>query len=60
METVLTIIVVLLIGYYGFMVTPFGVSWVYKNLEEGKPCYNVFFMFLSAPFTVLIIEYLIK
>jgi hypothetical protein len=60
METILTIIVVLLIGYYAFMITPFGVSWIYRNLEEGKPCYNVIFMFLSAPFVVLIIEYLTK
>lgn len=42
----ITFIVILLFDIY--MVTPFGVFWTLKNLDEGKPCYGLLIMFVTA------------
>lgn len=47
MTTVLTIIFFLILSFDVFMVTPFGVLWTMKNLDEGKPCYGMITLFIS-------------
>lgn len=46
MTTVLTIIFFLILSFDVFMVTPFGVLWTMKNLDEGKPCYGMITLFI--------------
>ena len=41
MTTILKIIFILIIAFDFFMVTPFGVCWIMKNLDEGKCCYGI-------------------
>lgn len=54
MITVLTIIFILILAFDAFMITPFGAWWTMKNLDEGKPCYGMIAMFISAvPFLVI-------
>ncbi len=48
MTTVLTIIFILILLFDIFMVTPFGAMWTMKNMDEGKPCYGIIAMFVSA------------
>ena len=48
MTTMLTIIFVLILAFDVFMATPFGVMWTLKNMDEGKPCYGVIIVFVSA------------
>lgn len=48
MTTVLTIIFILILAFDVFMATPFGMLWALKNLDEGKPCYGVIIVFVSA------------
>lgn len=31
-----------------FMVTPFGAMWMFKDLDEEKPCYGIIIMFVTA------------
>ena len=48
MKTFFTIIFLMTILFDIFMVTPFGVYWIMKNLDEGKPCYGIIIMFITA------------
>ena len=48
MKTFFTIIFLMTILFDFFMVTPFGVYWTMKNLDEGKPCYGIIIMFITA------------
>lgn len=48
MITVLKIIFVLIIAFDVFMVTPFGVYWTMKNLDDGDYCYGIIIMFVTA------------
>lgn len=48
MKTVMLIIFSTIALFDIFMVTPFGVMWMLKNLDEGKPCYGVLIMFVTA------------
>lgn len=48
MTTVLTIIFILILAFDLFMITPFGAHWTWKSLDEGKPCYGVIAVFVSA------------
>lgn len=45
---ILKIIFVLIIAFDFFMVTPFGAYWTMKNLDEGKCCYGIIIMFITA------------
>lgn len=47
MTTALTIIFILILAFDVFMVTPFGVWWTLKSLDEGKPCYGMITLFIS-------------
>lgn len=47
MTTILTIIFGVIITFDVFMVTPFGVYWTMKNMDEGKPCYGVIIFFVT-------------
>ena len=48
MKTFFTIIFFMNILFDLFMITPFGVYWTIKNLDEGKPCYGIIIMFVTA------------
>ena len=48
MKTFFTIIFFMNIIIDLFMVTPFGVCWTMKNLDEGKACYGIIIMFVTA------------
>ena len=48
MTTILKIIFVLIIAFDFFMVTPFGVYWTMKNLDDGDYCYGVIIMFVTV------------
>lgn len=48
MTTILKIIFVLIIAFDFFMVTPFGVCWTMKNLDDGNYCYGIIIMFVTA------------
>lgn len=45
---ILKIIFVLIIAFDFFMVTPFGVYWTMKNLDDGDYCYGIIIMFVTA------------
>lgn len=45
MKTIMTIIFTAILLFDIFMVTPFGAMWMFKNLEEGKPCYGILITF---------------
>lgn len=47
MTTILTIIFGMIIAFDVFMVTPFGVLWTMKNMDEGKPCYGMIIFFAT-------------
>ena len=47
MTTVLTIIFILILSFDLFMITPFGAWWMWKNMDEGKPCYGIIAVFIS-------------
>lgn len=48
MRIVLTIIFWAILLFDMFMITPFGVWWTSDNYDEGKPCYGILIMFLTA------------
>lgn len=58
MKTALLIIFLIILLFDIFMVTPFGVMWTIKNLDEGKPCYGILIMFITAIPLMLIGSYL--
>lgn len=47
MRTLFTIIFMALVVFDFFMITPFGAYWTMKNLDDGKPCYGMIFMFAT-------------
>lgn len=58
MKTAMLIIFSAIVLFDIFMVTPFGATWTFKNLHEGKPCYGLLIMFITAIPLVLIGCYL--
>lgn len=48
MTTILTIIFFLILAFDIFMVTPLGAQWTWKSLDEGKTCYGIIAVFVSA------------
>ena len=48
MKTAMTIIFTVIVLFDIFMITPFGAMWMFKNMDEGKPCYGVLIMFITA------------
>lgn len=48
MKTVMLIIFSLIVLFDFFMATPFGAMWIFKDLDEGKPCYGILIMFATA------------
>ena len=47
MTTALTIIFILILAFDLFMITPFGAWWMWKNMDEDKPCYGIIAVFIS-------------
>jgi len=47
-KTILTIIFITMALFDIFMVTPFGMAWTLKSLDEGKCCYGAIIMFVTA------------
>lgn len=45
MKTAMTIIFTAIVLFDIFMITPFGVMWTFKNMDEGKPCYGALIAF---------------
>lgn len=45
MKIIMLIIFSVIVLFDCFMVTPFGVMWTFKNLNENKPCYGILIMF---------------
>lgn len=58
MKTAMLIIFSAILLFDFFMATPFGVMWTFKNLDEGKPCYGILTMFVTAIPLMLIGLYL--
>ena len=48
MRPVLTIIFWTIFLFDMFMASPFGAWWTWNNLDEGKPCYGILIVFLTA------------
>ena len=48
MKTTMLIIFYVIVLFDIFMVTPFGVMWTLKNLDEEKPCYGILIMFTTV------------
>lgn len=48
MKTAMSIIFFAIVLFDIFMVTPFGAMWMFKDLDEGKPCYGIIIMFVTA------------
>ena len=48
MKSAMTIIFFAIVLFDLFMVTPFGAMWTFSNMDEGKPCYGVLIMFVTA------------
>lgn len=48
MTIILTIIFILILAFDVFMVTPFGARRTLKHLDEGKPCYGMIALIVSA------------
>lgn len=48
MTIILTIIFILILAFDFFMITPFGARWTWKSFDEGKPCYGIIAVFISA------------
>lgn len=54
MKTFFTIIFFMNILFDLFMITPFGVCWIMKDLDERKPCYGIIIIFITAiPMTII-------
>lgn len=47
MKTFFSIIFIAMVIFDFFMVTPLGAYWTMKNLDEGKPCYGMIFLFAT-------------
>jgi hypothetical protein len=58
MKTAMLIIFCLILLFDFFMMTPFGAKWTVKNLDDGKPCYGIIIMFITAIPLMLIGMYL--
>lgn len=48
MKTAMSIIFFAIVLFDIFMVTPFGAMWMFKDLDEEKPCYGIIIMFVTA------------
>lgn len=48
MKTIMLVIFIIILLFDIFMVTPFGVMWTCKNLDDGKPCYGILIMFITV------------
>lgn len=48
MKTIMSIIFFTIALFDIFMVSPFGATWTFKNLDEGKPCYGILIMFITS------------
>lgn len=48
MRTAMLIIFSAIALFDFFMATPFGAMWIFKDLDEGKPCYGILIMFATA------------
>ena len=48
MRTIFTAIFFIAIAFYAFMITPFGVYWTIKNMDENKPCYGIIIVYTSV------------
>ena len=58
MKTLLTFIIVIIIAFDFFMVTPWGLFRIVRRLDNNEVCYEGIIMFLSAIPLVVIIEIL--
>ena len=47
MKTAMTIIFIAIVLFDIFMVTPFGVMWTLKNMDDDKPCYGILITFVT-------------
>lgn len=47
MKTAMTIIFTAIVLFDIFMVTPFGVMWTLKNMDDNKPCYGILITFVT-------------
>ena len=58
MKTVLAIILLAILGFDVFMITPFGAIWMFDSVEDGKPCYGILIVLGSVIPAMLIASYL--
>lgn len=58
MRVFLTVIFFAVIALDVFMVTPFGVLWMLKDMEESKPVYGVIIAFVATPVAMVIGSFL--
>lgn len=58
MKTFFTIIFFAVICFDFFMVTPFGIYWTMKDLDDGKPARGIILVFILTPIVMIIGSYI--
>lgn len=58
MKVFLTVIFFAVVVFDSFMVTPFGVFWMLKDMEEERPVYGIIIAFVATPIAMIIGDFL--